>query len=150
MLSRADNTGSSLPTSVPFAIERRDLDPRTSVIAVEGELDLAGAPRLKWMLLDALAGGHSRLVLDLTLATFMDSTALGVLVGVNRSLSGDGALVIVCANAGVLKIFELSGMDGAFAILSNLDEALAQLDSSAAHAHACEAHATRAPAAEAG
>jgi anti-sigma B factor antagonist len=149
MLSRADNTGSSLPTSVPFAIERRDLDPRTSVIAIEGELDLASAPRLKWMLLDALAAGHSRLVLDLTLATFMDSTALGVLVGVNRSLSSDGALVIVCAHTSVLKIFELSGMDGAFAILSTLDEALAQLDSSALHAHAGEARATRAPAAEA-
>jgi anti-sigma B factor antagonist len=145
MLSRADNTGSSLPTSVPFAIERRDLDPGTSVIAIEGELDLASAPRLKWMLLDALADGHSRLVLDLALATFMDSTALGVLVGVNRSLSADGALVIVCANTGVLKIFELSGMDGAFAILSTLEEALARLDPSAAH----EAHATRATAAEA-
>jgi anti-sigma B factor antagonist len=147
MLSRADNTGSSLPASVPFAIERRDLDPRTSVVAIEGELDLASAPRLKWMLLDALAGGHSRLVLDLTLATFMDSTALGVLVGVDRSLSADGALVIVCANTSVLKIFELSGMDGAFAILSTLEQALARLDPSAAHAH--EAHATRATAAEA-
>jgi anti-sigma B factor antagonist len=149
MLSRADNTGSSLPTSVPFAIERRDLDPRTSVIAVEGELDLASAPRLKWMLLDALAGGHSRLVLDLTLATFMDSTALGVLVGVDRSLSADGALVIVCANTSVLKIFELSGMDGAFAILATLEQALAQFDPSAAQAQAHEAHATHAPAAEA-
>jgi anti-sigma B factor antagonist len=147
MLSRADNTGSSLPTPVPFAIERRDLDPRTSVVAIEGELDLSSAPRLKWMLLDALADGHSRLVLDLALATFMDSTALGVLVGVNRSLSADGALVIVCANVGVLKIFELSGMDGAFAILSTLDEALARLDPSAAHAQ--EAHAARATAAEA-
>jgi anti-sigma B factor antagonist len=150
MLSRADNTGSSLPTPVPFAIERRDLDPCTSVVAIEGELDLASAPRLKWMLLDALADGHNRLVLDLTLATFMDSTALGVLVGVNRSLSADGALVIVCANISVLKIFELSGMDGAFAILSTLGEALAQLDPSRAHVHAGEVHATHAPVAEAG
>jgi anti-sigma B factor antagonist len=147
MLRRADNTGTSLPTAVPFAIERRDLDPRTSIVAIEGELDLASAPRLKWMLLDALADGHSRLVLDLTLATFMDSTALGVLVGVNRSLGADGALVIVCANTSVLKIFELSGMDGAFAILSTLDDAFAQLDPSALHAH--DAHATRATAAEA-
>jgi anti-sigma B factor antagonist len=149
MLSRADNTGGSLPTAVPFAIERRDLDPHTSIVAIEGELDLASAPRLKWMLLDALADGHSRLVLDLTLATFMDSTALGVLVVVNRSLSADGALVIVCANAGVLKIFELSGMDGAFAILSTVAEALARLDPSAAQAHAGEAQATAPAAAEA-
>jgi len=123
MSSRADNTGHS-PSS--FAIARRELDPRTSVISVEGELDLATAPQLKWMLMDALEEGHSHLLLDLSLSTFMDSTALGVLVGVNRSLGAGGALAIVCANPNLLKIFELSGMDGAFAISATLEDALAQ------------------------
>lgn len=132
-----------------FAIDRRDLDPRTTVISVEGELDLATAPRLKWMLLDALADGHSRLILDLTLVTFMDSTALSVLVGVNRSLRDAGALAIVSSNASVLKIFELSGMDGAFAISPTLEHALAHLDPAAARAASGEAHAAQAPAAEA-
>jgi len=132
-----------------FAIDRRDLDPRTTVISVEGELDLATAPRLKWMLLDALADGHSRLVLDLTLVTFMDSTALSVLVGVNRSLRDAGALAIVSSNASVLKIFELSGMDGAFAISPTLEQALAHLDPVAARAAGGDAHAVQAPAAEA-
>jgi anti-sigma B factor antagonist len=108
-----------------FAIDRRDLNPRTSVISVEGDLDLASAPRLKWMLVDALGEGHSQLILDLSLATFMDSTALGVLVGVKRSLDDHGTLAIVCAHANLLKIFELSGMDGAFAISPTLERALA-------------------------
>jgi anti-sigma B factor antagonist len=132
MLSKADNPDSSLATTVPFAIERRALNPRTSVIAVEGDLDLASAPRLKWMLVDALGEGHSQLILDLSLATFMDSTALGVLVGVNRSLKSGAALAIVCAQANLLKIFELSGMDGAFAISPTIERALAQLDGPAA------------------
>ncbi|MGO9321540.1 MAG: STAS domain-containing protein [Solirubrobacteraceae bacterium] len=134
MLSRADNTGSSPPTSAPFAIDRRELDRRTSVISVEGDLDLASAPRLKWMLLDALEEGHSQLILDLSRATFMDSTALGVLVGVNRSLDDRGTLAIVCAHANLLKIFELSGMDGAFAISSTLAHALAHVNPPAAEA----------------
>jgi anti-sigma B factor antagonist len=134
MLSRSDNTGSSTPTSVPFAIERSDLDPVTSVVSVEGDLDLASAPRLKWMLVDALGEGHSQLILDLSGATFMDSTALGVLVGVNRSLEHGGALAIVCAQANLLKIFELSGMDGAFPISPTLEDALAHLNPPAAQA----------------
>ena len=128
MLSKADTQDSSLATTVPFAIERRPLDPRTSLISVAGDLDLAGAPRLKWMLVDALGEGHSHLILDLSQATFMDSTALGVLVGVNRSLESGAALAIVCARANLLKIFELSGMDGAFAISSTIEQALAQLE----------------------
>jgi len=132
MPSRADKTNRSQPAPRPFGISRRELDERTSVIAVEGELDLATAPQLKWMLLDALEEGHSQLVLDLSAATFMDSTALGVLVGVNRSLGVQGALSIVCANSNLLRIFELSGMDGAFAISPTLADALVHADRPAA------------------
>jgi len=124
MLSRADKTDHSSANTVPFGVSRRELDRRTSVIAVQGDLDLATAPQLKWMLVDARDEGHNRLVLDLTESTFMDSTALGVLVGVSRSLGADGTLAIVCASSKLLKIFELSGMDGVFAIYPSLDHAL--------------------------
>jgi anti-sigma B factor antagonist len=134
MLSRADKTHDSPHVQVPFAISRRELDARTSVIDVEGDLDLATAPQLKWMLVDALDEGHSQLVLDLTRTTFMDSTALGVLVGVTRSLGADGTLAIVCASHTLAKIFELSGMDGVFAIYPTLDDALAHARGRAAEA----------------
>lgn len=124
MLSRADKTDHPSTNAVPFGISRRELDERTSAIAVQGDLDLATAPQLKWMLVDALDEGHKHLVLDLKDSTFMDSTALGVLVGVSRSLGADGTLVIVCANAKLLKIFELSGMDGVFAIYPSLEHVL--------------------------
>jgi anti-sigma B factor antagonist len=105
---------------------------KTSVISVEGELDLTTAPRLKWMLIDSLEEGHNRLVVDLSLCTFMDSTALGVLVGVNRSPDLGAQLAIVCERGAVLKIFELSGMDGAFAIFPTLEEALTHARGNAA------------------
>jgi hypothetical protein len=38
----------------------------------------------------------------------------------------------VCVNANVLKIFELSGMDGAFAIFPTLDQALAHVQGNTA------------------
>jgi anti-sigma B factor antagonist len=95
------------------------------VIAVEGELDLFTAPSLKQMLVDALHEGSDRLVVDLTEVTFIDSTTLGVLVGIERRLDEDDArLAIVCTRPNVRKIFEFSGLDGKFAIFPTLDEAL--------------------------
>src|SRR5581483_3641824 len=104
MLKRSDISASQA-TSAPFTIYKRDLDERASVISVEGELDLSTAPRLKWMLLDCLEGGHCQVVADLSRVTFMDSTALGVLVGVQRKLADAARLAIVCTSENVLQIF---------------------------------------------
>ncbi len=125
MLRRVHTSNRSQTTSRPFGIIRRELDQRTSVISIEGELDLVTAPRLKWMLIDALEAGHEELVVDLSLATFMDSTALGVLVGVNRSLGVDTRMAIACPRSNVLKIFEFSGLDGMFVIYPTVEKALA-------------------------
>jgi anti-sigma B factor antagonist len=132
--SKADNNDSGATAKGGFAIDRRELDGRTSVIAVTGELDLTTAPQLKWMLVDAIEEGHSRLIVDLSATSFMDSTALGVLVGVNRGLEAGGQLSIVCARSSLLRIFELSGMDGAFTICATLDDALAGSPQRAAEA----------------
>jgi anti-sigma B factor antagonist len=134
MLSRSDKANSAPSLAAPFAIQRSELDRRTSVISVAGELDLSTSPQLKWMLHDALQEGRSRLIVDLSLATFMDSTALGVLVGVNRSLDVGARLAIVCARASLLKIFELSGLEGVFTIYATLEDALARTSGRAAEA----------------
>jgi anti-sigma B factor antagonist len=126
MLSPAD-TSSPQPFTGAFGIIQSQPDERTSVVALEGELDLGRAPSLKWALVDSVDAGYKQLVVDLSKVRFMDSTALSVLVGVNRSLDVGARMAIVCVNSNVLKIFELSGMDGAFAIYPRLDEALAHV-----------------------
>ena len=131
MLTTA-NTSSPEPFTGAFGIIQSQPDERTSVVALEGELDLGRAPSLKWALVDAVDAGYKQLVVDLTAVRFMDSTALSVLVGVNRSLHVGARMAIVCVNANVLKIFELSGMDGAFAIYPTLDQALAHVQGNAA------------------
>lgn len=127
MLRHADKTDAPVTAPVEFGIIRHALDDRTSLISVEGELDLSSAPELKWTLLDSLDAGRDQLILDLSLATFMDSTALGVLIGVNRGLGVAGRMAIVCARTEVLHIFELSGMDSMFAIFATLGEALVDM-----------------------
>jgi anti-sigma B factor antagonist len=112
---------------IAFAISRRDLEPGTTVVAVAGELDLASAPNLKWTLNDSIAKGARRLVLDISPVTFIDSTALGVLVGVQRNLKVGSRLAIAGADSDedVLNIFELTGLESTFNMFSTIDEALA-------------------------
>jgi anti-sigma B factor antagonist len=121
MPGTADRTSTSTPA---FGLIQSQPDESTSVVALEGELDLERAPALKWALVDSIDAGFKQLIVDLTLVRFMDSTALSVLVGVNKSLDVGARMAIVCVNENVLKIFELSGMDAAFAIYPTLAQAL--------------------------
>lgn len=130
----AQKLGGSHAGLSPFMILARDHDEQTSVITVEGELDLSSAPRLKWMLMDALEAGRSKLVVDLSGATFMDSTGLGVLIGMNKRLDEAIQLLIVCPPGAVRQVFEFSGTDGAFSMFSTLDSAIAQLEGRASAA----------------
>jgi anti-sigma B factor antagonist len=135
MPSMTDSSNRSQSSSTtPFSVAKHDLDSHTSVVAVTGELDLSSAPELKWTLVDLLDAGCKQLVVDLSQVTFMDSTALGVLIGVNRGLDVGARLAIVSENTNVLRIFELSGLDGAFAIFATVDEALTYVRSGAAPA----------------
>jgi anti-sigma B factor antagonist len=129
-----DEAARGEPKSIAFAVIRRELDEHTGALSVEGELDLASAPSLKWALTDILAAGHDKVVVDLSLVTFIDSTALGVLVGVKKNLNPGAKLAITCTHPDVLNIFELTGLDAAFDIFPNFDDALAFVRGSAAAA----------------
>jgi anti-sigma B factor antagonist len=99
------------------------------VIAVAGEIDLFTAPELKAALGDALEAGRTKIVVDLTQTTFLDSTALGVLIGaVKRLRSRDGAMTIVNNDPNIAKTFEITGLDQIFTIRATRDEALEALD----------------------
>lgn len=127
MFGRLDHPHPSQHDPAGFAILRQELDEHTTVIAAEGELDLSTAPRLKSLLIDSLDAGCNQLVVDLSLVTFIDSTALAVLVGLNKRLASNVRLAIVWTSEKVLQIFEFSGTDGLFAIYPTLDEALAHV-----------------------
>jgi anti-sigma B factor antagonist len=127
MLSPSELGDRSGPGANAFAIVEQRPDERTAVISIAGELDLATAPQLKWRLVDALEAGLGAIVVDLGDVTFMDSTALGVLVGVRRGLNIGARLAIVCTHPGVLNIFQIAGLDGAFDIFATRDEALAHV-----------------------
>jgi anti-sigma B factor antagonist len=112
-----------------FALTEESLDDDRHVVAVRGEIDLFTAPDLKATLLGAIDAGKSRIVVDLSETSFLDSTALGVLIGAVKRLRGrDGALTLVNTDANIAKTFEITGLDQIFSITATRDEAIAALD----------------------
>ncbi len=97
------------------------------MVTLAGEVDLYTAPEFREVLLRGIdEGARHVVVVDLSSVTFVDSTALGVLVGGGKRLrQHDGALLIVCGADGIRRILEIAGLAGVFAIHPTLDEALA-------------------------
>lgn len=115
--------------SPEFAITEHPIDDERHVLAVRGEIDLFTAPELKQVLAEAIEGGRIRIIVDLTDTTFLDSTALGVLIGaVKRLRSRDGALAIVNVDDNIAKTFEITGLDQIFTIVPTREEAIDAVD----------------------
>jgi anti-sigma B factor antagonist len=104
--------GPSNHNPISFAISQLAPEPGTT------------APRLKRPLMEAAGDKHNRLIVDLTNLTFIDSTALRMLVDANKMRTQDDPMVVVCANSKVLRIFKISGLEASFQMFSSLDEAL--------------------------
>ncbi len=113
-----------------FHIQHEEIDSTTHVIELGGEVDLYTAPEFKERLVQLIESGKTQIVVDLSQATFIDSTTLGVLVGgVKRLRTNEGQLSLVCSDRNITKIFEITGLDRVFTIHATRDEAVASLGS---------------------
>ena len=110
-------------------LETRSVDPRASIIDIQGEIDVYTAPQLKQQILDLLDRGVNHVIVNLTGVEYLDSTALGVLIGgLKRLRERDGTLDIICPNTRIRRIFEITGLDKIFDIYANEEEAVDALN----------------------
>ena len=110
---------------VDFGLLDEPVNDDTHVVSPSGEIDLLTAPALGSRLLGLLDEGKTRLVVDLSQVTFMDSTGIGVLLNVLRRLGHlGGRLVLVCPTERIMRPFEISGLVGLLQIFSSREEAL--------------------------
>jgi anti-sigma B factor antagonist len=97
------------------------------VVAVEGEHDIYTAPTLRERLDDALGRGGG-IVVDLTRATFVDSSVLGALLDVRRRALEAGQGYVVCVGdtvePGVQRILDITGLVPVLPVLRGRDEAI--------------------------
>jgi anti-sigma B factor antagonist len=96
-----------------------------AVARVSGDLDLTTAPRLRERLVQVVVGGQPRVVLDLQDVDFVDSTGLGVIVGLlKRTRSQGGDLRLVSTRSGLRRILALTSLDHALPLAATVEEAL--------------------------
>jgi anti-sigma B factor antagonist len=82
----------------PLQVERTRVD-GLDVLVVEGELDIATAPRMISALNEALAERDDPLVVDLSQVLFMDSTGLALLINARRRASARVARSRACSRS---------------------------------------------------
>ena len=92
------------------------------VVALAGELDVADA---EWSeaIEDALRDGVSRLVLDLTNVTFIDSSVVRALVLAHRRIGGEGWLRLVYTHHLIARVIDICGLAETFPQYATVDAA---------------------------
>jgi anti-sigma B factor antagonist len=99
------------------------------VVTVSGDADLYAAASVERELVRLVDQGQRSIVVDLTEATFIDSTMLRVLLNVSKRLRpGGGQLLVVCDEHNIRKIFEITLLDRVFTIFESREAALAFLE----------------------
>lgn len=111
-----------------FTVSSERLADDLGVVSVGGEVDIFTAPRLKQCLVELLDSGVRNVAVDLSEVTFIDSTALGVLIGgVRRVHSVDGTMTFVVVTRPVQRVLGVTGLDRIFSIHATRAEALKAL-----------------------
>jgi len=91
-------------------VERSRID-GYELLTVEGELDIATAPRMIGALNEAIAEMEAPLVVDLTDVMFMDSTGLALLMNARRRAVRLGhGFAIICPHGPTARVFEIADM----------------------------------------
>lgn len=117
----------SLPMSKPASnrielISRRD---GVAVLAIRGELDIVRTPRLQVAINETLRARPTALVIDLCAVTFIDSTALALLLNAQRRASHHGIpLQLACTDERTLGLLALTRLDREFQIQPSRREAV--------------------------
>src|SRR3954453_9598895 len=123
--------GDDMPGRMPeqLLIADHALDERTHLIEVEGPVDLYSAPELQECTRRVIGDGKTSVLIDLSRVGFMDSTGLSVLVDTLKRLRAARAeLLLIVSDYDVERLFELSGLYGAFRIYRSREEALEHRD----------------------
>jgi anti-sigma B factor antagonist len=107
------------------------------VVVVEGEHDIYTAPTLRERLDEALGRGGG-VVVDLTAATFVDSSVLGALLDARRRGLESNQGYVVCVGdtvePGVRRILDITGLVPVLPVITGREQAIEAARSSGAAA----------------
>lgn len=86
-------------------------------VGIDGELDVAGADKVKGHLNGLIEDKPMDVKIDFTNLEYIDSTGLGALIGVLKRLKvNEKDIYIINARKNVKKIFTITGLDKIFKV----------------------------------
>lgn len=92
-----------------------------TVVTLAGEVDIGTVSRLVAAVEGALAGGPTRLVIDMGRVTFCDSQGLGTLVVLNRTATrARSMLILTNVSAFFSRLLNVTGLRHAFTIREDI------------------------------
>jgi anti-sigma B factor antagonist len=94
------------------------------VVSLAGELDLYNAEEVRSALLDICSGEPQVLVVDLGEVTFIDSTALGVLIEARSRMTDRQSFRLAAPGVETKRALEVSGLDRHFVVHETVPQAL--------------------------
>ncbi len=84
------------------------------VKVLNNRLDAQAAEDFKEKMSGYISDGNSRIVLNMSAVDFVDSSGLGAMVSVIKSLGGNGQVSVCCAKDPVMRMFKLTRMNKVF------------------------------------
>ena len=123
-MSKEEQPASVSPMNLE--VRSRTLDAEVAVVELIGEADVYTSYLAKEAMLKLLEAGSRHLIVDLTGADYLDSTALGLLVGMlKRARERAGSVRLVNPKPQVRKVFEITRLDQVFPVFASEAEAIA-------------------------
>jgi anti-sigma B factor antagonist len=102
----------------------RELSDGVAIVQADGRLNMVTAGRLRELLSQTVAGGHSRVVVDLAAVEFIDSSGLGALVsGLKTARQAGGDLRICSPNEQVKLVLKLTNIERVLSAYSDPETA---------------------------
>jgi anti-sigma B factor antagonist len=101
------------------------LEDDVAIVDVNGEIGVLTSGALRDRLLAVAGQGHDGLVVNLGDAEFIDSTGIGVLIGVWRRVqAGRGSFALAAPSRRTRRIFDMAGVSKVFPIHDSAAEAV--------------------------
>lgn len=96
------------------------------VVKPHGEIDMNNSSHLKNFIKETyINAGKSNLIMDLSDVDYMDSSALGALLGLLRAARLNGGSLVLCGlHENLKRILKITSLEGVFKIYPNIEEAL--------------------------
>lgn len=109
-------------------LETKEIDHIIVVKPFTKRIDATNGYDFRAQVQELLTAGHSHLILNLALVTFIDSNGLGTLISTSKTLKGRQGSIAICRVADpVASLFKMTGIDRLISIYPTEEEALQAL-----------------------